>query len=333
MAKIKTSCLELRGKTCALKIYFCFFFKALLDFAVDFCKQLGQPQEQAVGNFPHVWSLWMDWVHSAAAGLCSIAKEKGEDYIKENAMVNNMTGGKSTESKAANPPKEKLVLPQCHPLPGSHSPSACRVLWDSLTLHRQAAWGLPTHGAACVCRHAVRLCRSPGPSEEGNLGLVLPHANVASLNTSGREEQCPCLSSAQVLHNCDPHILPLGCRSQSLQPALKPGLPKTHFSSALQRPASAFACGRSGSWMMEWFSAAPYDGELTGVGSKPAPAHLCWGSPPTTAVHPLGGSRVGLSVFCGFFSFPLLTQLREMKRLSLLCHCLCSHVSSSSSFP
>lgn len=330
MAKIKAGRLELRGKACALKFISVFFSKHSWILQQISANNWGSHRSKQLGIFPMCdlsgWTGYVQQQQPWALQLCSTEKEKGKDYIKENAMVNNTLGGKSTDSK------EKLILPPCHPLPSSHSPSACRVLWNSLTLHRQAARGLSTHRAARVCRHAAQLCRSLGPAEEGNLGLVLSQVGVASLNISRREEQCPCLSSAQVLHDCDPHILPLGCRSQSLQPALKPGLPKTHVSPALQRPASAFPCGRSRSWM-EWFLAASCDGELTDVGSKPAPAHLCWGSPPTTAVHPLRGSRVGLSVFCGFFSFPLLTQLKKMKRLSLLWHCLCSHVSSSSPFP
>ena len=242
-------------------------------------------------------------------------------------MVNNKIEGKSTGGKATKPIQETLMLSWSSPLPSNHSPSACRGFWGTLsTLHGQAdpSWALPTHGAGCACRHAVQLCSSLGPAEQGNLGLVLAQVSLEGLSISRR-------GPVPILQFCStPRCL------RHLEPSLEtqlPGHPSLCWSPGSPNPAlpglAAAQCCRAGSWPMGCFLDATYEGELTGVGGNSAAPHMCRGSLPITA-HSLRGNGVGLFGVCGVFSLPLLTQPRETKKPSFLWQHLCSPVSSCS---
>jgi len=88
---------------------------------------------------PSGQAAYAHWQQPCAQWLCSITKQKGGDYIKENTMVNNKIEGKSTGGKATKPIQETLMLSWSSPLPSNHSPSACRGFWGTLsTLHGQA---------------------------------------------------------------------------------------------------------------------------------------------------------------------------------------------------
>lgn len=247
-------------------------------------------------------------------------------------MVNNREEGKSRDSKATKPTQEELLLSQCF----------LSFVWQSQPLCLQDAMGHPQHPPAQVCpcrecspcrhgihageqslqawspcRNSVHLCSSLGPAAEEDQTLLL--SQVCVTNISRREEQSPWPSSESPL--AELKAFPWAVAASPPQPGLKLGLPKTCFP-----PASA--CSRAKSCLTGNSGAASCDEEFTGVGGKSAPSHLCWSSPPT-AMHPPRRMRVGLFGFCGFSIFPPLNQLREMKMLSLLQHCLCSLVSSS----
>lgn len=162
-----------------LKFCFC-SLQAILGFCRGFLQTT-----RAFGNFPGVRSLWTGWVcSSAAAALGPTAlqhtKEKGEDDIEGDTMVNNRTGGKKAQTaRLPKPPRKHSCYHGAVLCPAISAPGveiAGGVLRGTLSILRgQAAprRGLPACGAACACRHPSRLRGSLGPAEEGNLGLVL----------------------------------------------------------------------------------------------------------------------------------------------------------------
>lgn len=178
-SKFEHGSLEVRAKTCGLN-FASVRCKPFLDFAEGFCKQPGHlgifPVCDPSGRAGYAHRRQQPW----ARRPCSTTKEKGEDDIEGDTMVNNRTGGKKAQTaRLPKPPRKHSCYHGAVLCPAISAPGveiAGGVLRGTLSILRgQAAprRGLPACGAACACRHPSRLRGSLGPAEEGNLGLVL----------------------------------------------------------------------------------------------------------------------------------------------------------------